>query len=116
MKASLRPCPFCGGEAVVMHMGYGEGYLPEVQTVWGVFCRSDLNDEYGHGHCIENYATEEEAIAAWNGMAIESDVAKLIHDLYDCYFHEDADPCEEYYKDKVEALGIDISDVDWWPE
>lgn len=68
MKASLRPCPFCGGEAVVMHMGYGEGYLPEVQTVWGVFCRSDLNAEYQHGHYIDNYATEEEAIAAWNGM------------------------------------------------
>ena len=65
----LLPCPFCGGDAVVMHMNYGEGYLPEVKTVWGVFCRSDLNDEYGHGHCIENYATEEDAVKAWNRRA-----------------------------------------------
>lgn len=52
-----------------MHMDYGEGYLPEVQRVWGVFCRSDLSDEYGHGHCIENYATEEDAVKAWNRIA-----------------------------------------------
>lgn len=52
-----------------MHMDYGEGYLPEVQTVWGVFCRSDLNAEYQHGHYIDNYATEEDAVHAWNRIA-----------------------------------------------
>lgn len=65
----LLPCPFCGGDAVVMHMDYGDGYLPEVQTVWGVWCRGDMADEYAHGHCIENYATKEDAIAAWNRRA-----------------------------------------------
>ena len=60
------PCPFCGGRAVAMHMDYGEGYLPEIQTVWGVWCRSDLNAEYQHGHYIDNYATEEDAVQAWN--------------------------------------------------
>lgn len=62
----LKPCPFCGGRATVMHMDYGEGYLPEVQTVWGVWCADDLEAEYSHGHCIDNYATKEDAIAAWN--------------------------------------------------
>ena len=38
MDVELLPCPFCGGRAKVMHMDYGDGYLPEVQTVWGVFC------------------------------------------------------------------------------
>ena len=60
------PCPFCGGRAVAMHMDYGHGYLPKVQTVCGVFCRSDLNAEYQHGHYIDNYATEEDAVHAWN--------------------------------------------------
>lgn len=63
---TLLPCPFCGGRAIVMHMDYGSGYLPETQTVWGVWCRSDLNAEYPHGHCIENYATESDAVEAWN--------------------------------------------------
>lgn len=60
------PCPFCGGMAVAMHMDYGEGYLPETRTVWGVFCRSDLNAEYQHGHYIDNYATKQDAVRAWN--------------------------------------------------
>lgn len=64
----LRKCPFCGGDAVVMHMDYGKDCLPEVQTVWGVWCRNDMEDEYAHGHCVENYATEEDAIKAWNGL------------------------------------------------
>jgi len=66
----LRRCPFCGGKAEVMHMDYGEGYLPETQTVWGVFCESDLEDEYPHGHYIDNYATKEDAIRAWNGADV----------------------------------------------
>ena len=69
MNEELKPCPFCGGEAVLMHMDYGDGYLPEVQTVWGVYCRKDLSSEHGHGHYIDNYATEQEAIDAWNRRA-----------------------------------------------
>lgn len=49
-----------------MHMDYGDGHLSEAQTVWGVFCEADLGDEYSHGHFIDNYATREEAIDAWN--------------------------------------------------
>ena len=73
MDAEPLPCPFCGGKAKVMHMDYGDGYLPEVQTVWGVFCERDLDAEYAHGHCIENYATKQEAIDAWNRRAHDRD-------------------------------------------
>lgn len=69
IKAEPLPCPFCGGEAVAMHMDYWSGYLDKVHTVWGVWCRSDLNAEYQHGHYIDNYATEEDAVQAWNRIA-----------------------------------------------
>lgn len=65
----LRPCPFCGGPAAVMCLDYNDDYPHERQTVWGVFCEDDLNAEYQHGHFIDNYATEEEAIDAWNKRA-----------------------------------------------
>ena len=42
---------------------------PEGEAVWGVFCMDDLEAEYPHGHFIDNYATEEEAVEAWNGRA-----------------------------------------------
>lgn len=37
--------------------------------VWGVFCESDLGNEYSHGHFVDNYPTEAEAIDAWNTRA-----------------------------------------------
>lgn len=53
-KEELRPCPFCGDEAVIFSVEEG---------VYCVSCTSDS--------CIANVATqtfssEEEAIAAWN--------------------------------------------------
>lgn len=57
----LACCPFCGRPAKLMHLGEDEEAGP-----WGVFCTGD-DDPYGyHGHGIENYATEEEAVEAWN--------------------------------------------------
>lgn len=60
----LKPCPFCGGEASVKVLEYDDDC-----KVWGVFCESDLASEYSHGHFVDNYATEAEAIAAWNTRA-----------------------------------------------
>lgn len=65
MDVELLPCPFCGGRAKVMRMDY----LNEMQTVWGVFCERDLDAECAHGHYIDNYATKQEAIDAWNRRA-----------------------------------------------
>ena len=68
----LLPCPFCGGEAEVYEMQYGaDGQY----SVFGVFCVDDSNSEliglskYQHGHFIDNFPTEAEAIAAWNARA-----------------------------------------------
>lgn len=68
----LLPCPFCGGEAEVYEMQYGaDGQY----SVFGVFCVDDSNSEliglskYQHGHFIDNFSTEAEAIAAWNARA-----------------------------------------------
>lgn len=60
----LKPCPFCGGEASVRVLEYDDDC-----RVWGVFCESDLNAEYNHGHCVDNYPTEQAAIEAWNTRA-----------------------------------------------
>lgn len=68
----LKPCPFCGGEAEVYEMNYGENGK---YSVFGVFCVDDSNSEliglskYQHGHFIDNFLTEAEAIAAWNARA-----------------------------------------------
>lgn len=66
---TLLPCPFCGGEAQAMHMDLDS--IEEGWKVWGVWCVDDLNaeDYRSHGHYIDNYATEAEAIEAWNTRA-----------------------------------------------
>ena len=58
-------CPFCRSKAKVMHMDYENG-VRTVTTVWGVFCKRDLKRVNSHGHFIDNYASEEEAVMAWN--------------------------------------------------
>lgn len=65
----LLRCPFCGGPAIVMCLDYADDYPHERQTIWGVFCKDDLSAEYSHGHFIDNYATERDAIEAWNRRA-----------------------------------------------
>ena len=64
MTEELKPCPFCGGEAKLLTMTYRGG------QVYGVFCTSDLNAEYQHGHFIDNYGLKEEAITSWNRRAM----------------------------------------------
>ena len=56
----LEGCPFCDSGATVLKMDYGGG------CVWGVFCLSDLNAKYSHGHFVDNYPTREAAVEAWN--------------------------------------------------
>ena len=70
--SELLPCPFCGGEAKVYEMTYG---ADNQYSVFGVFCEDDSKAEliglskYQHGHFIDNFQTEAEAIKAWNTRA-----------------------------------------------
>ena len=66
-KKKLKRCPFCGGKAKLVHMDLDS--ISPGWKVWGVWCKKDMKDEYGHGHMIENYATPEDAVAAWNRRA-----------------------------------------------
>ena len=51
----LKPCPFCGGDALVHRDSYGRG-------LWTVSCKMHLEC-----YAIEKYyQTREEAISAWN--------------------------------------------------
>ena len=65
--SELGKCPFCGGDAKLMHMDLGS--IEEGWKVWGVWCVKDLDEEYSHGHYIDNYETPEEAIEDWNRRA-----------------------------------------------
>lgn len=56
----LKPCPFCGGKAEVKVMRLQEG------KIYGVFCVADLGAKFPHGHFIDNFAEEWQAVEAWN--------------------------------------------------
>lgn len=59
MAEKLKPCPFCGGEAVV---DMDESWFWE----WEVFCIKC-------GCALGHFDTEEEAIERWNRRAGDSD-------------------------------------------
>lgn len=84
--SELLSCPFCGGEASVLRMDYGYG-----STVWGVFCVNDSDVSFSHGHFIDNYTTEAEAITAWNAR-----VERTCHD-------RSVDSSEQFYCSECEC-------------
>ena len=93
-------CPFCGGEASVRVLEYDDDC-----KVWGVFCESDLESEYSHGHFVDNYSTEAEAIAAWNTCASDfypyeqrivgngSNWGEIMRDAYDDLMASASESC-----------------------
>jgi len=74
--SELKPCPFCGGEAITIQ-----------EHGWWVVC-TDCSAEVGFegmsdtSGCYGSYQTEAEAIAAWN---TRSDTATLYEDGF--YLH-----------------------------
>lgn len=92
----LKPCPFCGGDAKLMEMRYGDGRY----SVFGVFCQND-SGAVQHGHFIDNYATEAEAVDAWNTRAERTcrierrDCGDGVAGTYcsECGNHADEDDC-----------------------
>ena len=60
VSKELNHCPFCGSEAELRKLTYRD------TTLYGIFCVQDLDLKNQHGHFIDNYASKEEAIKAWN--------------------------------------------------
>lgn len=46
----------------------------------------------------------------------DSEAGRLLHDLFAMFYYEYPDCAEEYFKERVEALGIDIGDVTFWED
>lgn len=58
----LKPCPFCGGEAVVDHWELSspdEGWEDEREDIYYIVCSECGSETY-------EYRSKEEAIEAWN--------------------------------------------------
>ena len=70
MPNELKPCPFCGGEAVLYHQSskYTEHDGDFVYCFRGCGGRTKLFECY-NGTVKTHKETEQEAIAAWNRRA-----------------------------------------------
>lgn len=86
MTANLKPCPFCGGDKLIIcktDFGFEE------QTVYAVSCR--YPECHGGIYALShgNFETKDEAIAAWNTRAetAEAKLAKAVK-LIDAFNYE----------------------------
>lgn len=62
--SELKPCPFCGGEAVVeKHSWYEEKTKAFTDHSYGIKCLGCFTEGF------QFYKTEEKAIEAWNRRA-----------------------------------------------
>lgn len=57
-KGKVKECPFCGGEAEIIHINQGnwEGYTPRCKGIVGCIL----------GRSFVWYDTEQEALYVWN--------------------------------------------------
>ena len=65
----LKPCPFCGGKAIIAKITYGE-----VNTFYSVTCD---NWRCAVATVVPNYSDKEEAIEAWNRRAQPGEIDRL---------------------------------------
>ena len=72
MTDELLPCPFCGGEAETCSHYFEEGDM----TLWQVRCKErpyDVEHPCYTADSFISFATEEEAVDAWNTRAAVTD-------------------------------------------
>ncbi len=78
--SELKPCPFCGDEAVIEQLD--EDYNDE----WCIYCLNS-DGECKMQPCTQIYETQEDAIEAWNTRALTpaqehaEELALLLFDL-----------------------------------
>jgi len=61
-EGELKPCPFCGGEASVMH-------LTHLGNVYSARCGGYFNENCAAASLAATHRTSADAIAAWNRRA-----------------------------------------------
>ena len=71
MSDKLKPCPFCGGEAI--HIGGGGQH--------GIMCtKCKVTNERLHGYFYDAYPTYAKAAEAWNHRATPTTHAVIVSD------------------------------------
>jgi len=74
-KSALRPCPFCGGEAVV----HAYSHDPDISDLYYVFCKKCVcRLEVSTNR--NPFYTKMEAIEAWNRRAERKKGKWIVHD------------------------------------
>ena len=112
MNKTLKPCPFCGGEAELVESDYGM-YM----TGYAVYCKHCCTKVGVTGRLGEAYEwtpiydTESEAIAAWNQRVCtveESDeelYLDIMHGLFDDLARVDKDKAKLWARAWPELFG-----------
>ena len=103
-RQKLKPCPFCGGEAVIL-AGFEE-------HIW-IFCEECKAE-------ISAHTTEAEAIEAWNKRAeqpaiVGIDGQKLIEELKNETYSINENDYEDYWQGVLEGLNRSIKKVESQP-
>lgn len=68
-KTTLKPCPFCGGEAVVVIAPRAGTAYVECKHCSAMMGRYNKGGRTDHKGFWTHFETEEEAIEAWNRRA-----------------------------------------------
>lgn len=80
MTRELKPCPFCGGKArIVHHSKFGSDY----SAVECMSCRA-VGEEFSKNYL---YSSDEQAIESWNRRVSENDNIKQPSWMYDIPFY-----------------------------
>lgn len=76
MSATLKPCPFCGGEAsgngVVRYSGKHEAWFADGTRVTEAFFVNCTRCGASNRGLVGGYQTQPEAVAAWNRRTPEA--------------------------------------------
>ncbi len=74
---NLKPCPFCGGSALLSHLSN------EYNDSYSVSCTGELNGDCAGLEGTPFYDTAEDAVSAWNTRVGDKVLSESIESLKD---------------------------------